>query len=137
MDQRYMDVALEEAKKAYNEGNTPVGAVIVHKDTIIAKSHNTKNSTNVATHHAELLAIEKACKKLKTWRLNDCTMYVTLEPCSMCYGAIAEARIKRVVYIVESKYQELLDNSNNVVIDKFKTDKIYEELLKNFFKEIR
>ena len=137
MDQKYMQEALKEANKAYNEGNIPVGAVIVYNNKIIARTHNTKNTANIATHHAEILAIEKACLKLDSWRLNDCTMYVTLEPCKMCYGAIAESRISKLVYLVDSKYHELLENSNHLKIDKLAKDKSYEQLLKNFFKEIR
>ena len=78
----------------------PVGAVIVKENKIIAKAYNKREKNQIATHHAEVLAIEKACKKLKSWRLDDCDLYVTLEPCPMCAGAIMNARIKNVYYAV-------------------------------------
>ncbi len=78
----------------------PVGAVIVKDGKILALAHNTREKSQVATHHAEILAIEKACKKLKSWRLDNCELYVNLEPCPMCAGAIVNARIKKVFYAV-------------------------------------
>ncbi len=98
MNEFFMKAALNEAKKAFLEDEVPVGAVVVRGDKIIAKAHNQRERKNVATHHAELLAIEKACKKLNSWRLDDCDLYVTLEPCIMCAGAIINARIKKVYY---------------------------------------
>ena len=92
----YMEMALKEAKKAYNELEIPVGAIIVKDGVIIAKAHNEKEKRQDSTKHAEILAIQRACKKLNTWRLYDCDMYVSLEPCIMCAGAIINARIKNV-----------------------------------------
>lgn len=93
-----MNAALKEAKKAYEKDEVPVGAVIVLNDKIIARGHNLRESTNDPTMHAEIVAIRKACKKSKSWRLEGATMYVTVEPCAMCAGTILWARIKRVIY---------------------------------------
>lgn len=97
-DIKYMKAALKEAEKAYEKGEVPVGAVIVFNDKIIARAHNLKTSAKQATHHAEIIAIEKASKKIKDWRLDQCDMYVTLEPCPMCAGALIQARINKVVF---------------------------------------
>ncbi|WP_195989592.1 nucleoside deaminase [Clostridium sp. D53t1_180928_C8] len=92
----YMDIALEEAKKAYSKGEVPIGAVIVKDGEIIARAHNLKETMKSAIAHAEVLAIEEASKKVGDWRLNGSEMYVTLEPCSMCASAIAQARISKL-----------------------------------------
>jgi tRNA(adenine34) deaminase len=97
-DLEYMDIAIEEASFAEAEDEVPIGAVIVRDGKIIARAHNTREGSKCATHHAEILAIEKACEVLGGWRLPDTTLYVTLEPCAMCAGAIINARIPRVVY---------------------------------------
>lgn len=96
MDRYYISLALEEAKKAQEKDEVPVGAIIVKDNKIIAKAHNLKESTMDPTGHAEILAIKKASKILNRWRLNDCEMYVTLEPCPMCAGAIVQSRIKKL-----------------------------------------
>ena len=96
--EKYMQIALSMAKKAYKKNEVPIGAVIVCKDKIIAKAYNTRNKSQNAINHAEVLAIKKACKKLKSWRLVDCDIYVTLEPCFMCAGAILNARIKNLYF---------------------------------------
>ena len=96
MDNEYMNLALEEAKKAYNKNEVPVGAVIIKNNEIIAKTHNLKVKTNQIISHAEILAIMEATEKLNDWRLNECEMYVTLEPCPMCAGAIYQSRIKKI-----------------------------------------
>lgn len=95
---QYMKEALKEAKKAAEKLEVPVGAVIVHKDKIIAKGRNRRETSKNALFHAEIEAINNACKKLNSWRLLDCTLYVTLEPCPMCAGAIINSRISEVVY---------------------------------------
>ena len=92
----YMEIALEEAKKAYSKGEVPVGAVIVKDGEIIARAHNFKETLKSAIAHAEILAIEEASKIIGDWRLNGAEMYVTLEPCSMCASAIAQARISKL-----------------------------------------
>ncbi len=97
-DEQYMTEALSEAKLALSLGETPVGAVIVREGEIIARAYNTRESENNALHHAEILAIDRACKALHGWRLSECELFVTLEPCVMCAGAIINARLKRVVF---------------------------------------
>lgn len=97
-DEDYMRVAIGQARKAANTGDVPVGAVIVCRGKIIAKAHNRKENKQNALAHAEILAIEKACKKRKSWRLDACAMYVTLEPCAMCAGALAGSRIEKLYY---------------------------------------
>lgn len=97
-DQTYMLEALVEAEKAAILGEVPIGAVIVYQNEIIARAHNLRETTQNATTHAELLAIQQACAKMRSWRLEDMTLYVTLEPCPMCAGAILQSRIPRVVY---------------------------------------
>ena len=139
---KYMQIAIKEAKKAAKRGDVPVGAVIVYKNKIIAKAHNKKQLRKNSLKHAELLVINKACKKLKTWHLDECTIYVTLEPCMMCTGAIIESRIKKIYYATKSdKYGSL-----NKITDKNKTKMQINEgickkesidILKKFFKEKR
>ncbi len=96
MNEKFMREALKEAHKAFDKAEVPIGAVIVRDGKVIARGHNLREVKNQACAHAEILAIEKACKKLKVWRLENCDMYVTLEPCAMCAGAILNARIKNL-----------------------------------------
>lgn len=96
-DEKYMKAAILQAKKAASVSDVPIGCVIVYEDKIIARAYNKRNAKKTALAHAEILAIEKASKKLGDWRLEDCTMYITLEPCQMCAGAILQARIPKVV----------------------------------------
>lgn len=146
-DEFFMNEAIKEAKKAETLGEVPIGAVIVHQDQIIARSHNLRETTQNALTHAELMAIQEACKVLGSWRLENTTLYVTLEPCPMCAGAILQSRIPRVVYgardpkagSVHSLYRLLNDSRLNhecevaegVLADECST------LLTNFFKKIR
>lgn len=97
-DVKYMKIALSEAQSAFDNAEVPVGAVVVKDSKIIAAAHNLREREKMATAHAELLAIEEACRVLGTWRLSGCTLYVTLEPCPMCAGAIVNSRIDRVVF---------------------------------------
>ena len=96
-DEKYMKEAIKQAKKAAKVGDVPIGCVIVYQDQIIARGYNKRNAKKTTLAHAELLAIEKASKKINDWRLEECTMYITLEPCQMCAGAIVQARIPEVV----------------------------------------
>lgn len=97
-DERFMKEALVEAEQAFALGEVPVGAVVVKDGKIIARGHNRRETDRVATAHAELLAMEEACRALGSWRLSECTLYVTLEPCPMCAGTAVNARVGRVVY---------------------------------------
>ena len=97
-DEEFMRLAIEQAQLAAQLGEIPVGAVVVKDDQVIGRGYNRREIDSSATAHAEVLAIEDACKHLGTWRLTDCELYVTLEPCPMCAGAIVNARIRRVIY---------------------------------------
>ncbi|MFD1606605.1 tRNA adenosine(34) deaminase TadA [Oceanobacillus luteolus] len=97
-DEKFMLEAIREAKKAREMAEVPIGAVIVHEGEIIARGHNLRETSQETLSHAELIAIAEANEKIGSWRLEDCTLYVTLEPCPMCAGAIVQSRIKRVVY---------------------------------------
>ena len=97
-DEEFMRLAIEQAQLAAQLGEIPVGAVVVKDDQVIGRGYNRREIDSSATAHAEVLAIEDACKHLGTWRLTDCELYVTLEPCPMCAGAIINARIRRVIY---------------------------------------
>ena len=98
MHEKFMKEALIEAEKSFAFDEVPVGAVIVRNEKILARAHNLKNKSNSSLAHAEILAINKASKKIQNWRLNDCDIYVTLEPCPMCASAIKQSRIKNIYY---------------------------------------
>ena len=98
MHEHYMQLALSEAQQAYEEDEAPIGAVIVHENRVIAAAHNQREQLNDPTAHAEMIAITQAAEALHCWRLEGCSLYVTLEPCPMCAGAIVQARIPTVVY---------------------------------------
>jgi len=146
-DQTYMLEALIEAEKAAVIGEVPIGAVIVYQNEIIARAHNLRETTQNATTHAELLAIQQACAKVGSWRLEDMTLYVTLEPCPMCAGAILQSRIPRVVYgardlkagCVDSLYRLLNDARFNHECEV--TEGILAEecggILTRFFRNLR
>lgn len=146
-EEEYMKIALNEAKKAYNKLEVPVGAIIVKNGKIIAKAYNEKEKRKDTTKHAEILAIQKASKKLKTWRLYDCDMYVTLEPCSMCAGALIQARIRKVYIGTMDEKTGACGSVLNLLEDyKFnhKVEVQYgickndcEKILKDFFKNLR
>lgn len=147
MTEKYMKLALKEARKAYEKDEVPIGAIIVKDDKVIARAHNLRETSKQSVAHAEILAIQKACKKLEAWRLEECDMYVTLEPCSMCAGAIINSRIKNL-YIgamdpksgaVGSKLNLLEDYKFNHEVN-FETGILNEEcstILSDFFKELR
>ena len=147
MHEKYMKIAYLEAEKARKKDEVPIGAVIVLDDKIISKAHNHMEKKQVATAHAEILCIEKACKKLKSWRLEGAKLYVTVEPCAMCAGAIVNARISEVIFganeeksgCAESKFPILSDNGLNHTV-KFTGGVLKEEcanLLKDYFKQKR
>ena len=143
----YMNIALNEARKAYNELEVPVGAIIVKDGKIVAKAYNKKEKKHDTTKHAEILAIQKASKKLKNWRLYDCDMYVTLEPCSMCAGALIQARLRKVyIGAMDEKtgscgsVLNLLEDykfNHKVEIEYGVCKKECENILKDFFKNLR
>lgn len=146
-DLYYMQMAIEEAKQAQAAGEVPIGAVIVSDGKIIAKAHNLRETTQNAIAHAEMLAIEKACEKLGTWRLEDCTLYVTLEPCPMCAGALVLSRVKRVVFgandlkagcggtlmniMADDRFNHQCEVVSGVLAEKS------GQLLSDFFKQLR
>ncbi len=141
-----MQEAIKEAKKSLKSNDVPIGAIIVENGKIIARGHNKKEKTNKATSHAEIEAINKACKKKKTWYLDNCTMYVTIEPCMMCCGAIIQSRIKKVVYGSKNEkfgYVESIDsafdkkNNHKVDVEHGILETECLKLLKDFFKEKR
>ncbi len=146
---KFMKAAIVQAKKAYALGEVPIGCVIVKDDQIIARGYNRRSIDHNTLAHAEMIAIKKACKKLGDWRLEDCTMYITLEPCPMCAGAIVQARIKNIVIgAMNAKAGcagSILDLMHiqrfNHQVDTLLLDgEIHEEcveLLKNFFRELR
>ena len=147
MEEKYMKEALKEAKKAYEKLEVPVGAIIVKDGKIIARAHNLKETKSDTTKHAEIIAIQKASKKLDSWRLIDCEMYITLEPCSMCAGAIINSRIKKV-YIgamdektgAAGSVLNLFEDYNfnhKVEIEKGILEKECENILKEFFRKLR
>ena len=143
----FMKEALKEAKKAYKKLEVPVGVVIVKDNNIISRAYNKKEEKNNPTQHAEIIAIEKACKKLKNWRLNGCQMYVTLEPCPMCAGAIVNSRIEKV-YIGTKDEKTGACGSKLNLLQEYNFDTQVEieigllqdeckNILKDFFKELR
>ena len=147
MKEEFMQIALKEARKALEIEEVPVGAVIVKDGKVIAKAHNEKETKKNSTCHAEILAIQKACKKLSSWRLIDCEMYVTLEPCPMCAGALINSRIKKL-YIGTSDEKtgacgsvlNLLEDykfNHKIEVEKYVLEEESEALLKDFFKFLR
>ncbi|MGB3260807.1 tRNA adenosine(34) deaminase TadA [Paenisporosarcina sp.] len=146
-DRVFMGEALVEAQKAATLGEVPIGAIIVYQDEIIARAHNLRETTQNATTHAELLVIQQACAKIGSWRLEEMTLYVTLEPCPMCAGAILQSRIPRVVYgardmkagCVDSLYRLLNDARFNHECEV--TEGILAEdcggILTQFFRNLR
>ena len=137
MNEYYMNIAIKEAKKAYKYEEVPVGAVIVKNNKIISKAYNKKEKTRNVIKHAEIIAISKACKKLKNWRLDECELYVTMEPCMMCSGAIEQSRIKKIVYGVKNKNYGSTDQLKNVEIISQVCEKKCRQLVQSFFKKRR
>lgn len=144
MKEYYMNLAICQAKKALKKGEVPIGAIIVKNGKIVSKAYNNREKSKNAINHAEIIAIKKACKKLHDWRLEGCEIYVTLQPCIMCFGAILNSRIKKIYYgakdnkflgsLSDSKYNCL---NHNINIEGGILEKECELILKNFFKKIR
>ena len=146
-DEKYMKAAIREAKKAYALDEVPIGCVIVQDGTIIARGYNRRNTEGNTLAHAELTAIKKASKKTGDWRLEDCTMYVTLEPCQMCAGALMQSRIDRVVIGSMNPKAGCAGSILNILqiptfnhqceITKGVCEEECSEMLTTFFKELR
>ena len=140
MTDKILNTMLNEANKAYLEDEIPVGAIIVKDNVIVAKAHNKKQKYNCCTKHAEIICIEKISRKINDWRLNDYDMYITMEPCLMCLGAIEQSRIKNIYYLVENNKYGCLGNKKinlgniNVNLNKINNNK-YEKKCKDLLKE--
>ncbi len=146
MDRKFMDLAIIQAKKAMLEGDVPVGAIVVKDGEVIGVGRNRREKDNNAVAHAEILAIQEACKTLSDWRLDGCELYVTLEPCPMCSGAIINARIKTVIFgAYDTKAGSLGSVANFINLPYAFTPEVYggicenecREILTEFFKGIR
>lgn len=145
--EKFMLTALKEAKKAFKKNEVPVGAVVVQDNKIIACAHNLNITLNDPTAHAEILALRKAAAKLKNYRLTNCELYSTLEPCPMCAGAMIHARIKKLVYATDDPKSGACKSVINIVNNKKLNHRIEtvagvckeqaERLLKKFFKSLR
>ena len=145
--EKFMKEALKEAKKAYQKLEVPVGAVIVKDEKIIARAHNIKETKKDTTKHAEIIAIQKASKKLNNWRLTDCDMYITLEPCTMCTGAIINSRIRKIYIGTMDEKTGACGSKLNLLEDYTFNHKVEletgilknecKEVLQDFFKNLR
>ena len=141
----FIEIALSEARKALKKDEVPIGAVIVKDGKVIAKGHNRREKSQNALRHAEIEVINKACKKLKSWRLDGCDIIVTLEPCPMCAGAIVNARIRKVYYCCrqttsdDDLFRQILESSrlNHKTQIEFIENKECQRLLTHFFKSKR
>lgn len=146
-DEKYMKAAIRQAKKAYAIGDVPIGCVIVYENKIIARGYNKRNKNKTTLAHAEILAIAKASKIIGDWRLENCTLYVTLEPCQMCAGAIVQARIPRVVIGTMSpkagcagsviNLLEMEEFNHQVEVERNVLEEECSAMLTSFFKELR
>lgn len=147
LDEKYMKEAIKQAKKAYALGEVPIGCVIVYQDKIIGRGYNRRNTDKNTLAHAEITAIRKASKKMNDWRLEGCTLYVTLEPCQMCAGAIVQARITEVVMGSMNpkagcggsilNILEMPQFNHQVLVRRGVLEETCSSLLKSFFKELR
>lgn len=133
-----MEEALIEARKAYKKGEVPVGAVVVRNNKIIGRGHNLVEHKKSPIYHAEITAISQACKRIKDWRLNDCEIYVTLEPCEMCMGTIKQSRISKVYYGANKNKEEIGESeAYEQLIEKMDYTDDCSNLIKDFFKNKR
>lgn len=137
--QNIMNIAVKEAVKAKDRDDVPVGAVITCNGELLAKAYNQKETKQCATKHAEIIAIEKASKKLHSWHLDNCTLYCTMEPCMMCCGAILQSRIKKIYYLVKNEKFGCTDLLKNSKIEVIQMDDNYQmrKILNSFFKDKR
>ena len=145
-DEYFMKLALKEAQKAYDIGEVPIGCVIVKDDKVIARGYNKREKLNSSLAHAEIIAINKASKKLNSWRLEGCKMYITLEPCIMCGGAIIQSRIDEVIYGAKDNRFGVHGSITNIFNLKFNhtvsiKNKVLESecsnIISDFFKKLR
>lgn len=144
MQEKYMEIAIKQAEKAYKKNEVPVGCVIVKNNKILAKTHNLKENKHSALYHAELIAIKKVSKKLKNWRLIDCEMYITMQPCPMCASAIKQSRIKKIYYGTDNKNNNISNeilNENDInekieIVPYILEDKC-KEIVQKFFEKQR
>lgn len=145
MKNKFMKSALKCAQKAFDEGEVPIGAVVVLDGKVISRGHNRRTGRQIATAHAEIEAIEKACRKLKSWRIPECDLYVTLEPCPMCMGAALNARIRKIYYgAPEDKGRSLtreIANANllnhKIEVEGGVMEEECRKILSDFFSEMR
>lgn len=135
MNIEYIKEIEKLVNKAIKTEEVPVGALIVHNNKIIAKAYNKRNITNNVLMHAEIEAIQKASKKLKTWRLNNCEMYISLEPCAMCKEIIREARVENVYYLL--KNEKLINRKTNFIENATEYSEKYKNIISSFFKKKR
>ncbi len=141
----YMQIAINEAKKSLKYNDVPVGCVIVQNNKIISKAYNQREKKQQITKHAEIIAINKATKKLKSWHLDDCILYTTLKPCLMCLSVIIQCRIKKVIFALENDkndisfdtLKKLDENAKKIVFEKGQYEEKSKELLQNFFQKKR
>ncbi len=146
-DERYMKEAIRQARKAEAIGDVPIGCVIVYEGKIIARGYNRRNKEKTVLAHAELAAMRKACKKIGDWRLEGCTMYITLEPCQMCSGAILQARVDRIVIGCMNpkagcagsilNLLNMKEFNHQVEVERGVLEEECSEMLKSFFKKLR
>lgn len=146
-DEKYMKEAIKQAKKAYAIGEVPIGCVIVYKDKIIGRGYNRRTIDKNTIAHAEMIAIKKASKKMDDWRLENCTMYVTLEPCQMCSGAIVQSRMKKVIVGCMNpkagcagsilNLLQMPEFNHQVELEIGILEEECSSLMKQFFKELR
>ena len=147
IDEKYMKAALQQAKKAYQIGEVPIGCVIVYQDRIIARGYNRRNTDKNTLSHAEMTAINRASKKMGDWRLEGCTMYVTLEPCQMCAGAIVQSRITEVVMGSMNpkagcggsvlNILQMEEFNHQAIVRRGILENECSQILKEFFKDLR
>ena len=147
LDEKYMQMAIEQAQIAQENGDVPIGAVIVYQNQIIGKAYNQREQLKDPTAHAEIIALTQAAAFLESWRLNDCTMYVTLEPCPMCAGALVLARMERLVYGCDDPKTGAVKSLYNIVQDERLNHQLQvtsgvlaaecSELLQEFFQKRR